>query len=75
MDLDEFMKKALFGITPEAFKPFAFYNVHGDMIEVYWENVSGYGEWLNSTITLMKARDDHRVIGVVIEGVSRLEKV
>lgn len=54
------------------FKPQAYYNQDGDLIEVYWENVDYYGEWLNHGLTLYKAQDDNRVIGCEINWIESL---
>ncbi len=54
------------------FKPgIPFYNIDGNCIEVYWDNDSAYGETVGN-VTLMRAQNDKRVVGVVIHRVSRL---
>lgn len=55
------------------FRPFAFHNAEGDMIEAWWDGEEGVAVPLNDTITLrVSAEDRSRVIGVVVHGVSRL---
>jgi len=54
------------------FKPGAWYNRLGDIIEVWFEEDESYSEWLNHNITLMLSVHDKRIIGFQIWGVKRL---
>jgi hypothetical protein len=53
------------------FKPCFFYNKEGDMIEVYLENVNHYGQWINHDITVLRAQDDNRIVGLSVHGVKK----
>jgi hypothetical protein len=45
------------------FKPDAYYNTTGDFIEAIFEPVSYYAQWVNHRLTILRAQDDHRVVG------------
>lgn len=53
-------------------KPNAFYNKDGDMIEWYNEQVNYYGDRVNEIITLYRAEDDNRVIGGCIKNIAHI---
>lgn len=53
------------------FKPEAFYNREGDMIEVYFENASCYAERMGN-FTVERSQHDNRIVGVKIHGVKSL---
>lgn len=58
----------------KGFKPVPHYNRDGKNIELYWEDKDCYADPLNSQVTLMKAMDDHRVVGVKIYSIPSLVK-
>lgn len=50
------------------FQPYIIYNRDGDQLEIYWENVSYYGDsehWRRG-FTLMRAQNDDRIVGMII---------
>ena len=53
-------------------KPSAFYNNDGDMIEWYNEQVPYYGERVNELITLYRAEEDDRIVGGCIKNIAHL---
>lgn len=66
-DLDEFMQKLLKEAEQSGpFKPCCYYNRAGHQHEVYLENVPYIGEWINRDITVYRAMDDRRIIGMVV---------
>lgn len=72
--LDEFIKD-LDKMPRGKFKPFAYHNVLGDMIEVFWSNESHFAQWLNREITLLVSQKDKKtVVGVIVEGLSKITK-
>lgn len=50
----------------QGFKAVPHYNKIGNFIELYWEDVDCYSETLNGQVTLIKATNDSRVVGVKI---------
>jgi hypothetical protein len=48
------------------------YNRDGDLLECIWGSGSYYGEWLDPRITLYRSHETGEVVGVCIEGASRL---
>ncbi len=57
------------------FKPVPFYSQVGDMLEVYWDEGKpngGYAERVNDQLTVIRAFDDDRPIGVKVYGVLEL---
>lgn len=54
------------------FKPGAFYNEHGDCLEVYWTDHEHLSEWLSSTISIHRSLVDGTIVGCTVHGVSKL---
>jgi hypothetical protein len=48
------------------FKPVAWYNEAGDIIEAVWEDCSVYAEWLNPQVTLLRKHKTDEIVGVQI---------
>jgi hypothetical protein len=48
--LDELLAKA----CRTEFKPIAYYNKEGDIVEAVWQDCSYYAEWLNTEITVLR---------------------
>lgn len=60
--MEEFLKKL--EKTPRGvFKPHIFHNVAGNILEVHWEGVEYYSEWLTPQISILRALDDKRIVG------------
>jgi len=59
-------------VPPRPFRPVAFYNRDGDMVEVYLSDVAFYGKWLNPQITLLLAFETHEIVGIQICGAKRI---
>jgi hypothetical protein len=53
------------------FKPGYFYNTEGDQIEVYLENVNYYAQWVNHDVTILRAQNDDRIVGLEVHGVKK----
>ncbi len=54
------------------FKPgLPWFNPEGNGIHLYWEDVPSYGTEVGE-VTLHKAQDDDRIVGVTIHGVREL---
>jgi len=53
-------------------KPNAFYNPDGDMIEWYNEQDNYYAERVNEFITLYRADEDDRVVGGCIKNIAHI---
>lgn len=53
-------------------KPCAFYNPDGDLIEWYNERCSYYGDRINEIITLYRAEDDDRIVGGCIKNIDHI---
>jgi hypothetical protein len=71
MSLDELLAKLAKKYKNVKFKPGFFYNKPGDIVEVYLENVSYYAQWINHDVTVYKAMDDDRIIGLSVHGVKK----
>jgi len=72
--LDQFIKE-LDKMPRKKFKPFAYHNVPGDMLEVFWSNENHYAQWVNKEITLLVSQKDKKtVVGVIVEGLSKVMK-
>lgn len=56
-------------------KPNAFYNEGGDMLEVYFNDEQSYAHWLNPQITLMLSLDTKEIVGVKIYGISKMKSL
>lgn len=64
---EEFQKQILEAAAsagPFQVKP--YWNNEGKQIEVLFENVEHYGDWLNHSVTLFRAMDNNRVVGCII---------
>lgn len=59
----------------KGFTPIPRYNLEGDFIELYWEDANTYGEAQDNNFSLMRAMDDHRIVGVKVYGIKRLTEV
>ena len=63
-------KKDLEKLIAEAkrhpFRPVAWYNQDGDIIEAVWEDCSYYAEYLNPQITLLRSNKTKEIVGVEI---------
>ena len=68
LDVEALLRK----YPPGKFEPRPFYVPCGDHIEVYTEDAESYAEWVSPYLTVMRAFDDHRVVGVKIRNVRRL---
>lgn len=71
MDLNEVLK-LMESMSKVEFKPHAFFNRPGDLLEVFFENVPHYGEWVNPEIYLLRAQDDNRVVGCQVWKLSKV---
>ena len=60
--MDKLMKQA--GSKP--FRPGAWYNEDGDIVEAFWADCSYYAEWLNPQITLLRKHSTKEIVGVQI---------
>ncbi len=72
---EDFVLRAIKDAPSEPFKPNAFHNTDGDLLEVFWENVSYYAEWLNPKVTVLRAEDDKRIVGCQVWGLSKTMNV
>lgn len=71
--LEEFMNEMLAKTPRQPFKPYMSYNRCGDLMNIMFEEEFGVHEWIRPGLLLVKSNDeDKRIIGVTIEGVSRL---
>ena len=74
-DIREVLSKHL---CSEHFRPSAFYNEAGDMLEVFWDNESPFSESLYDkhgywAFSLMRSQDDReKVVGVNVYGIRKL---
>lgn len=48
------------------FKPQAWYNVEGDIIEAIWKREEHYAEWINHQVTILRSFKTKEVIGVQV---------
>lgn len=64
--MDAYLEHEQLGIE---WKPCAFYNEDGDLIEWHSERVRYYGERVNEIITLYRAEDDDRIVGGCIKNI------
>lgn len=72
VDMKEAMK--ICGGRPP-FRPTAWYNVRGDMLEVYLSEEESYAKWLNPQVSVLLAFETDEVIGFQIWGLSRVENI
>ena len=73
MDFDDLIKK-IEEMPQEPFKPHAWYNADGRMVEACWSNESHYAEWINPQITLLRSQaDPTKVVGVLLSKIEGLE--
>jgi len=61
---------------PHEFKPCAFYNRAGDILEVHWKNTPYIGRWLGNGIDLyIKCKDSEdepdEIVGCLVWGIKR----
>ena len=63
---DRAMDKLLKEAASTPFKPIAWYNTAGDLIEAMWEDCSYYAQWLNPQVTLLKKQGTDQVVGVQV---------
>ena len=54
--------------------PGGFYSQAGDCFFYYFEDAPHLAEWIDTTMTVYRALDDRRIVGVQINGVSRIAK-
>lgn len=79
MKLETYLKKLRKAMAknPREFKfsPHTFYNRDGDLLEVYWDNVSTVAHWMGNGITILVDQEHpKRVVGVQIEKISKILK-
>lgn len=55
---EQFMERTLKKAKRTKFKPVAYYNESGDIIEAVWEDCSYYAEWLNEEVTVLRKMHD-----------------
>jgi len=74
MPFEEFLKEIEETVPLGEFKPGAFYNRAGDLIQVYLSNEPNYGEYINEHITLMYAagEEEKRIVGYYVENIKTL---
>lgn len=72
-DLEDFLKAN----PPKGdFKPYAFYNIDGNQLEVFWEDEQDYGqETKNHAMCIHRSQEDHRVVGVTIYGIQQVMSI
>lgn len=54
------------------FRPVAYHNKIGDIMEVFWEDVPYIAKWVSPTVTLLRAADNDRIVGVQVWGASKI---
>ena len=54
------------------FKPFAWHNKDGDMIEAHWKEDACYAKFINEHITILISEATKEVVGIQIECIKRL---
>ena len=57
---------------PEEFRPMVNHVPEGDAIEAHWSNETYFGEWICPGLTLYRGRSSGQVVGVFIDGLSRI---
>jgi hypothetical protein len=67
------MSKFISEHAPEGFEPGAYQ--HGEIMHVHWERTEYYAEYVNPRLTLLKADEDDRVVGVQVWGMSSIEQM
>jgi hypothetical protein len=60
------------GADPGPFRPLVAYDRDGDILEMVWDDESFAGKYVNGWLTLYLGQHTGRVVGLVIEGFSRL---
>lgn len=70
-NFDEYMERVT-RLPSRPFAPTAFYNEHGDMLEMLLSNNAAYGKWLTPNITLMLDFETHEIVGCKIYGVKNM---
>lgn len=71
--IEEYSRLLLGGGTPP-FKPVAFHNIHGDLLEVILSDEPTFGQWLCPGIVALCSHETGKVVGVTIEGISHVMK-
>jgi hypothetical protein len=73
LDFDKEMDKLIKEASSKPFKPCAWYNRDGDIVEAAWEDCDYHAEWINHQVTLLRAERKGpngglpgRIIGVQI---------
>ena len=61
-DLEKLIREA----AKHPFRPVAWYNKDGDIVEAVWKDCSYYAEWLNPQITLLRSSRTKEIVGVEI---------
>lgn len=72
----EALERIVSKLPTRPFKPHAYYNATGDIIDARWKDCDYYGQWINHQITLLKEQGTHEIIGVqvwALEGHGRRE--
>ena len=69
--LDEFLEE-MKNIPRPPWKPGAWYNKSGDILEVHWSEKEYYARWLNHTVTLLLDFETNEVIGCQVWGLSHV---
>lgn len=67
MALGEYVMKR-YVLTEFRAKP--FYCLHDDRLEIWWEDVPYFVERVNESLSVVRANDDRRAIGVKVYGVA-----
>lgn len=57
---------------PEKSSPGGYYCKEGDSIFYHDEDVPSYAQWADDLLTLYRAMDNHRIVGLQIKGIKRL---
>ena len=70
--MNNFFDEIMNMVSSEPFKPHAFYNKDGDMMEVYFKNDSCYTKTLNGDIEVHLSQENDEVVGLNILNVKKL---
>ena len=73
--IDAVFKEEHHGIEfPERppWKPTAWYNPHGNMIECYISEAPSRTRWLNPQLEIMLSEDSDEIVGFTIHGITRM---
>lgn len=57
------------------FKPNAYYNAEGDILEVYLDDRESYAKWLNPQVSVLLCQETDEVVGFQIWGLSLVKHI